>query len=117
MSKLVSNIPPQDDDAKMKLGTKYFHLTIDLCIFFCQDDFNVIIVAWGKGATAPNYNQAVSNTRMVGTQLRLIIDMMVRAGGKVGDMHLIGHSLGAHTAGYTGRLLHGRLGRITGGIF
>lgn len=85
--------------------------------FFCQDDFNVIIVAWGKGATAPNYNQAVSNTRMVGTQLRLIIDMMVRAGGKVSDMHLIGHSLGAHTAGYTGRLLHGRLGRITGGIF
>ncbi|XP_052686465.1 pancreatic lipase-related protein 2-like [Crassostrea angulata] len=79
-----------------------------------KDDFNVIIVAWGKGATAPNYNQAVSNTRMVGTQLRLIIDMMVRAGGKVGDMHLIGHSLGAHTAGYTGRLLHGRLGRITG---
>lgn len=85
--------------------------------FFCQDDFNVIIVAWGKGATAPNYNQAVSNTRMVGTQLRLIIDMMVRAGGKVGDMHLIGHSLGAHTAGYTGRLLHGRLGRITGETF
>lgn len=73
-------------------------------------------MAWGKGATAPNYNQAVSNTRMVGTQLRLIIDMMVRAGGKVGDMHLIGHSLGAHTAGYTGRLLHGRLGRITGEI-
>ncbi|XP_078317695.1 pancreatic lipase-related protein 2-like [Crassostrea virginica] len=82
--------------------------------FLKKDDFNVIIVAWGRGATAPNYNQAVSNTRMVGTQLRLIIDMLVRAGGQVGDMHLVGHSLGAHTAGYTGRLLHGRLGRITG---
>ncbi|XP_062601983.1 uncharacterized protein LOC134263629 [Saccostrea cucullata] len=79
-----------------------------------KGDFNVIIVAWGRGATAPNYNQAASNTRMVGTQLRLIIDMLVRAGAKVSDMHLIGHSLGAHTAGYTGRLLHGRLGRITG---
>lgn len=100
---------------KQKIGTKYFYLSFDLFIFW-QGDFNVIIVAWGKGATAPNYNQAVSNTRMVGTQLRLIIDMMVRAGGKVGDMHLIGHSLGAHTAGYTGRLLHGRLGRITGEI-
>ena len=80
-----------------------------------QDDFNVIVVSWGPGAALPFYDQAVANTRMVGTQIRLIIDMMVQhAGAKLSDIHLIGHSLGAHTSGYTGYLLHGKLGRITG---
>ena len=72
-------------------------------------------MTWGPGATFPDYDQAVANTRMVGTQMRLIIDMMVdHARARLSDIHLIGHSLGAHTAGFTGWLLHGQLGRITG---
>jgi esterase/lipase superfamily enzyme len=82
--------------------------------FLRQGDFNVVIVAWGNGARPPNYNQAASNTRLVGTQLRLTIDMLVQVGGRLSDMHLIGHSLGSHTVGYAGRLLQGRLNRITG---
>lgn len=34
-------------------------------------------------------------------------------GAVYGDMHLIGHSLGAHTAGYAGAFQAG-FGRITG---
>ncbi|XP_052686468.1 pancreatic lipase-related protein 2-like [Crassostrea angulata] len=82
--------------------------------FLTKGDYNVIIVAWGAGAAAPDYNQAVSNTRMVATQTRLIIEGLVQAGGRLADIHLIGHSLGAHTAGSTGRQLGGKIGRITG---
>ncbi|XP_069128274.1 pancreatic lipase-related protein 2-like [Argopecten irradians] len=78
------------------------------------EPMNVIVVAWGPGATFPDYFQAVANTRMVGTQVRLMIDQMVLTGAKLTDFHLIGHSLGAHTSGYTGYLLHGKLGRISG---
>lgn len=74
----------------------------------------MIIVAWGAGAAAPDYNQAVSNTRMVATQTRLIIEGLVQAGGRLADIHIIGHSLGAHTAGSTGRQMDGKVGRITG---
>lgn len=82
--------------------------------FRWQGDYNVIIVAWGAGAAAPDYNQAVSNTRMVATQTRLIIEGLVQAGGRLADIHIIGHSLGAHTAGSTGRQMDGKVGRITG---
>ncbi|XP_034312547.2 pancreatic lipase-related protein 2 [Magallana gigas] len=79
-----------------------------------KGDYNVIVVAWGAEAAAPDYNQAVSNTRMVATQTRLIIEGLVQAGGRLADIHLIGHSLGAHTAGSTGRQVGGKIGRITG---
>ncbi|XP_052686467.1 pancreatic lipase-related protein 2-like [Crassostrea angulata] len=82
--------------------------------FLTKGDYNVIVVAWGAGAAAPDYNQAVSNTRMVATQTRLIIEGLVQAGGRLTDIHLIGHSLGAHTAGSTGRQMGGKVGRITG---
>lgn len=84
------------------------------CEFILKGDYNVIIVAWGKGAVGPDYNQAVSNTRLVGTQTRLIIQKLVQAGGSLTDVHIIGHSLGAHTAGLAGRQLHGKVARVTG---
>lgn len=47
-------------------------------------------------------------------QFDLIIFLQMNYGLDPSDVHLIGHSLGAHTAGYAGEKLGGIIGRITG---
>ncbi|KAL5016355.1 hypothetical protein ScPMuIL_005944 [Solemya velum] len=79
-----------------------------------KGDMNVVVVGWGDGATIIDYDSAAANTRVVGMQVKLLVDRMVSLGSRLTNIHLIGHSLGAHTSGYTGRRLHGQLGRITG---
>ena len=75
----------------------------------------MITVDWRKGAVMPFYTTAVANTRLVGRQLRLLLQrLMQEAGLRLDRVHLIGHSLGAHVSGYTGRDLKGQLYRITG---
>ncbi|XP_077970899.1 inactive pancreatic lipase-related protein 1-like [Styela clava] len=79
------------------------------------DNANVIIVDWSKGAD-PNkiYGQAATNTRVVGAQIAHLINVIKdNTGALASDFHVIGHSLGAHVAGYAGRELF-NLGRITG---
>lgn len=77
-------------------------------------DVNVIVVEWTKGAGLP-YTQATANTRLVGVQTEILVRAMVKMGAKLSDIHLIGHSLGAHTASYVGdNLKPQKIGRITG---
>jgi len=78
-----------------------------------QGDYNVVLVDWGSGSLNL-YGQATANTRVVGAMLAQIINFMTETlDARPEDMHVIGHSLGAHVAGYAGeRLKH--LGRITG---
>lgn len=75
---------------------------------------NVVIVGWKGGAAAPDYPKAVANTRVLGKQVQLLVELMVKRGMDIGRVHLIGHSLGAHVAGYAGRDLGGKVGRISG---
>ncbi|CAG2243585.1 Pancreatic lipase-related protein 2,Inactive pancreatic lipase-related protein 1 [Mytilus edulis] len=81
--------------------------------FLKKEDMNVIIVDWGHGAVPP-YTEAAANTRVVGAQVAKLISVMVSADQSgIDKFHLIGHSLGAHVAGYAGeRLTH--LPRISG---
>ena len=75
----------------------------------------MIVVDWHKGAVMPLYPVAVANTRLIGRQLRLLLQRLMReAGLQLNKVHMVGHSLGAHTSGYTGRDLKGQLYRITG---
>jgi len=76
-------------------------------------DYNVIITDWHHG-NLPPYTQATGNTRVVGAQLADLISVITQATTQTpSDFHIMGHSLGAHIAGYAGMRLDG-LGRITG---
>ncbi|XP_064116438.1 inactive pancreatic lipase-related protein 1-like [Macrobrachium nipponense] len=77
------------------------------------DDFNVITVNW-KGGSRTSYTQAAVNTRVVGMEIAHMVSWLVHNATLVpADVHIIGHSLGAHAAGYAGERIKG-LGRITG---
>lgn len=74
---------------------------------------NVILVDWRCG-NIYSYFRAATNTRVVGAEIAyLIMKLEKTVGLKRSDVHIIGHSLGAHAAGYAGERLPG-LGRITG---
>jgi len=80
-------------------------------------DYNVILVDWHKGANVGVFNldypKASQNTRVVGDILgQLIQDLGSRANLNPENTHCIGHSLGAHICGYSGKVQ--TLGRISG---
>ncbi|KAH7934395.1 hypothetical protein HPB49_025447 [Dermacentor silvarum] len=81
--------------------------------FLKHDDYNVIVVDWSRG-NGPPYTKATANTRVVGAELALLISTLQNAtDASPADFHIIGHSLGAQIAGYTGERID-KIGRITG---
>lgn len=83
-------------------------------MFSPQDDYNIILVDYETAAFEAFYSQSVANARVVGAHLaEFILFLTTLHGVDIKDVHLIGHSLGAHVAGYAGERLDG-LGRITG---
>uniref|UniRef100_A0A674D1U0 Lipase member H-like n=1 Tax=Salmo trutta TaxID=8032 RepID=A0A674D1U0_SALTR len=79
-----------------------------------QEDMNVLVVDWNRGAANLNYFTAVTNTRQAANNLTGFILNMQAEGAPLSSVHLIGSSLGAHLAGFVGANLKGKIGRITG---
>lgn len=79
---------------------------------------SVVVVDWGRGSRPP-YTQAVANIRLVGVMTAHIIHLIYEELHlrNLDNVHLIGHSLGAHLSGYAGHELSRgfglNLGRIT----
>ena len=82
--------------------------------FLDQEDCNTIIVDWAESAFQKQYGQAAADCRVVGAQIAQLVDWF-KSQVQVDpvNVHIIGHSLGAHIAGYAGERLP-TLGRITG---
>ncbi|XP_014218707.1 pancreatic lipase-related protein 2-like isoform X2 [Copidosoma floridanum] len=83
-----------------------------------RENANVVVVNWIGGA-GPPYTQAVGNTRLIGAMIGRLASQLIQKGNiSPSRLHCIGHSLGAHTCGYTGynlRYQYGyKLARITG---
>lgn len=97
-------------DAPWMLQMKNEYLELEPC--------NVVLVDWREAAKAPNYPQAVANTRIVGAMIARLVQDMVAVGASYKSFHMIGHSLGAQIMGYAGqeiqRLDNNKLRRISG---
>ncbi|EDS41790.1 lipase [Culex quinquefasciatus] len=76
-------------------------------------DMNVIVVDWGAGAQNPNYITARNHINAVGQTVANFVDFLSNNGITFHNVYIVGHSLGAHTAGIAGkRVTRGRLHTI-----
>lgn len=81
-------------------------------------NISVITVDWSAAAHPP-YAQSVSNIRVAGAVAGYLLHLLVKYYDvPVSNIHLVGHSLGAHFMSYTGRFVNmttgQKVGRITG---
>ncbi|CRK98905.1 CLUMA_CG011978, isoform A [Clunio marinus] len=79
-------------------------------------EFNVIVVDWGAGANTIDYVSARNRINSVADVVARLIDFLVNNGlTQTTRVYVVGHSLGGHTAGLTGkRVTRGRLPYIMG---
>ena len=81
-------------------------------------DYNIFSIDWGDLETWANYPQAAARTRPVGTHAAQLVALMVEVGARLADVHLVGHSLGAHVAGFVAKEVQalglGKVARVTG---
>ncbi|KAF6088251.1 lipase G, endothelial type [Phyllostomus discolor] len=78
-----------------------------------EKEANVVVVDWLPLAHQL-YTDAVNNIRAVGQSIARLLDgLQEKDDFSLGNVHLIGYSLGAHVAGYAGNFVKGTVGRIT----
>ncbi|XP_014087328.2 pancreatic triacylglycerol lipase [Bactrocera oleae] len=80
-----------------------------------RGNVNVFAINWSDQANNIYYLEPARYTVQVGRAVARLIDLLVEdKGAEPKDIHLIGHSLGAHIMGYAGSYTKYRVGRITG---
>lgn len=98
------------------INKKWLHHMKDA--FLKLEDMNIILIDWSKGNQFP-YPQACINAMVVGAEIARLIKYLVETNNaNLSMFHLIGHSLGAHVAGYAGdrikQFMNQSIDRITG---
>lgn len=84
--------------------------------YLTREDMNVFVVDWSPLAQDTLYFRSALATRDVGRHVGSLIDRMVaERGTNLSSVHIIGHSLGAHTSGFAGSSVRvGKVSRVTG---
>ena len=104
------------NNLKKHLANTNCFLPLDL---LTHGDYNVIGIVWEKLASWDNYFKAADNSLRVGNYTGEFVARLVTEEGLAhGNIHLVGHSLGAQGSGHIGRkvseLTGQNVGRITG---
>lgn len=70
---------------------------------------------WMRLSNNKNYDDAKRNAKSIGIELANVLRKITNNMKEgVENIHLIGHSLGAHIVGFTGKTLVDQIPRITG---
>jgi hypothetical protein len=78
-------------------------------------NYNVICVDWKQYSTDLSYAIAKARAKHIGKDIARVVSRITKNMTEgTADMHLIGHSLGAHIVGFTGKILTNLVPRITG---
>lgn len=85
--------------------------------YFKIGDYNVICVDWKQYSTDLTYAVAKARAKHIGLDIAKVLRKITYNLTKgVERLHLIGHSMGAHIVGFTGKNLTNQIPRITGYI-
>ncbi|XP_030753741.1 pancreatic lipase-related protein 2-like [Sitophilus oryzae] len=95
-------------------GIQFEVFTLIKDAYLNVSDYNVIGLDWSV-LCRTEYVSAIRGARTAGDDLGEFIKWLVLNGVSLDDIHLIGHSLGAHVVGVGGsKVKDGKVGRITG---
>jgi len=82
--------------------------------FLSKGDYNVIVVDWAR-ARSVDYATSVMAVAATGKKVAKMINFLKDNHGlNLNDVYVIGHSLGAHVAGYAGKNTDGQVHTIIG---
>ncbi|XP_031770727.2 pancreatic lipase-related protein 2 isoform X2 [Galleria mellonella] len=77
-----------------------------------KPDTNVVLLDWSNMSHGSYLVNAVGNTKKVGITTAEHLKTLLDSGLLLDKLHLIGHSLGSHVAGYTARELKNKYNKI-----
>lgn len=88
--------------------------------YFKRGEYNIITVDWGLLAKEPCYWEAAHNVDTVAQCAAELLDMVykLRSEVSINNTHIVGFSLGAHTAAnVASHLKSGKVTRLTGSLY
>jgi len=86
--------------------------------YFAVGDFNLFSIDWGDLESWANYPHAAAITKPVGEHAALLVELLLTKHDVLENIHLVGHSLGAHVVGFIAKTVQsmglGKIKQITG---